>query len=271
MEERTKGCLKQTAIGCGVVIALAIALPLMLGFITIRPLNRAVDARLTLEERFGSQESYVPPVSGAPAADRIEIFLEIRRALIEPCADLTAAEERVRDMDRFDGQDEVDRIEVMKAAFSLTRSMMGVGPVMGKLYEIRNQSLLDAGMGLGEYTYIFVIAYRDRLLDQPRPEQLFGPSTTNPRVRAALLSMLESQLEVLKSGAGTAAEIETLEAEIAAIRADESRVPWQDGIPAAIEDSLAPYRKELDELYCPPAAPIELLINEKRGPAIESK
>jgi hypothetical protein len=173
-------------------------------------------------------------------------------------------------METFDDQDEVDRMEVMKEAFSLTKSMMGVGPVLGHFYEIRNQKLLDAGMGLGEFTYIFAVAYNDRLLDEPQGEQLFGPTVTNLRVRKALLSMLENQLTVLQTEGGEETEIEALETEIAAMEDDDRRVPWQDGILPAITEALAPYRAELDDLYCPAMAALELMINERHGPAVES-
>ena len=270
MEEKNWGCLKQTAVGCGVLLVIAIAIPFVLGVMMMGPFKRAVDDRHAIEEQFGPQDAYVPPASGVPSADRIEVFLGIRRALVEPCADLTRAEDQMRKMETFDDQDEVDRMEVMKEAFSLTKSMMGVGPVIGHVYEIRNQSLLDAGMGLGEFTYIFAIAYSDRLLDDREGEQLFGPTATNRRVRKALLSMLENQLEVLRSGDGGEEKITALETEIAAMQADDRRIPWQDGVPPAITEALEPYRAELDELYCPAMAPLELMINERHGPAIES-
>lgn len=270
MEEKTWGCLKQTAVGCGVLLVIAIALPFVLGVMMMGPFKRAVDDRHAIEEIYGPQEAYVPPASGVPSADRIEVFLGIRRAFAEPCADLTQAEKQMQKMDTFDDQDEIDRMEVMKEVFSLTKSMMGVGPVLGHLYEIRNQNLLDAGMGLGEFTYIFAVAYNDRLLDEPEGEQLFGPTATNRRVRKALLSMLESQLAVLQSEGGEEVEIEALETEIAAMQEDDRRIPWQEGIPPAITEALAPYRTELDELYCPAMAPLELMINERHGPAVES-
>ena len=270
MEEKNWGCIKQTAIGCGVLIVIAIAIPIVMAVLMMGPFNRAVDARHSIEERFGTQEAYVPPASGAPSADRIEVFLEVRRTLNEVCADLSRAEQQVQKLESFDDQDEVNRVEVLKQALSTTKSMMGVGPVIGHFYEVRNQSLLDAGMGLGEFTYIFTVAYRDRLLDPPQSNQLFGPNPINRRVRRALLTMLESQLAVLPSGGGTEAEIVALEAEIAAMEADEGRIPWQDEIPPVITEAFAPYRAELDELYCPAMAPLELMINKKHGPAIES-
>ncbi len=249
---------------------IAIALPFVLGVMVMGPLKRAVDDRHAIEEKFGPQEAYVPPASGVPSSDRIETFLAIRRDFAGSCADLTKAETQMQKMETFDDQDEVDRMEVMKEAFSLTKSMMGVGPVLGRFYEIRNQNLLDAGMGLGEFTYIFAVAYNDRLLDEPEGEQLFGPSATNRRVRQALLKILENQLAELQSEDVPEAEIAILEAEIAAMREDDRRILWQDGIPPAINEALEPYRVELDELYCPALAPLELMINERHGPAIES-
>jgi hypothetical protein len=270
LEEKTWGCLKQTAVGCGVLLVIAIAMPFVLGVMMMGPFKRAVDDRYAIEEKFGPQEAYVPPASGVPSADRIEVFLGIRRTFSEPCADLTQAEKQMQKMETFDDQEEVDRMGVMKEAFSLTKSMMGVGPVLGHFYEIRNQNLLDAGMGLGEFTYIFAVAYSDRLLDEPKGDQLFGPTITNRRVRQALLKMLENQLAVLQSEDDPEAEIAILEGEIAAMQADDRRISWQDGIPPAITEALAPYRAELDELYCPALAPLELMINERHGPAVES-
>ena len=271
MEEKNWGCLKQTAIGCGVLIVIAIVIPIVMGVLMMSPFKRAVDARDTIEERFGTQEAYVPPTSGAPSADRVEVFLEVRRAFSEVCADLSRAEQQVQKLESFDDQDNVNPVDVLKQALSTTKSMMGVGPVIGRLYEIRNQSLLDAGMGLGEFTYIFTLAYRDRLLDGPEPYMLFGSSPINRRVRQALLAMLENQLEVLQSEGGTEAEISALEAEISAMQANEGRIPWQDETPPAIVEAFTAYRAELDELYCPAMAPLELMINVQHGPAFESR
>jgi hypothetical protein len=82
--------------------------------------------------------------------------------------------------------------------------------------------------------------------------------------------MVKNQLAVLRSEGGSEAEIAALETEITALQADEGRIPWQDGIPPAITEALAPYRAELDALYYPAMAPLELMINIKHGPGFES-
>jgi len=152
VEEKTRGCLKQTAIGCVVLIVLAIVFPIVFGVMMMSPFNRAIESRNAIEQRFGPQEAFVPPPAGAPAPDRIEAFLDVRRTLAVTCADFSQMEEQVRKLEAFDDQDEVSRIDVVTQTLSTTRSMMGMGPLIGNFYETRNQSLLDAEMGLGEYT-----------------------------------------------------------------------------------------------------------------------
>ncbi len=270
MDDKHWGCLKQTAIGCVVLIVLAVVFPIVLGVMMMSPFNRAVDARIDIEQRFGPQEAFVPPPTGAPATERLEAFLEVRRALSVTCADFGHMEEQVRELESLDDQKEVSRLAVMKQALSTSKSMMGMGPLIGNFFETRNQSLLDAEMGLGEFTYIYVLAYREHILDPPEDLQLLGPRAVNRRVRRALVAMLENQLQVLRDSGAAADEIAALETEIAALEEDSARIPWQKGIPAAIADALAPYREELDTLHCPATAPLELMLNEKRGPAVET-
>jgi hypothetical protein len=270
VEEKKWGCLKQTAIGCVVLIVLAVVFPIVLGVMMMGPFNRAVDARSDIEERFGTQEAFVPPPSGAPAPDRIEAFLEVRRALSVTCSDFGHMEEQVKELESFDGQDEVSRLEVVKQALSTGKSMMGMGPLIGNFYETRNHNLLEAEMGLGEYTYIYVLAYREQILDPSEDLQLLGPRIVNRRVRRALVSMLGNQLQVLRDTGAAAKEIAALENELAVLEEDSARILWQDGLPPTIADAIDPFRKQLDAVHCPATAPLELMLNEKRGPAVET-
>ena len=270
MGEKHWGCLKQTAIGCAVLIVLAVVFPIVLGVMMMSPFNRAVESRMVIEQRFGPQEAFVPPPSGAPTPDRLDAFLEVRRALSVTCADFGHMEEQVRKLESFDDQDDVSRLAVVKQAFSTSKSMMGMGPLIGNFYETRNQSLLDAEMGLGEFTYIYVLAYREQILDPPEDLQLLGPRAINRRVHRALVSMLENQLRVLRDAGAADDEIAALEIEIAALEEDTARIPWKEGLPPTITDALAPHREELDALHCPATAPLELMLNEKRGPAVET-
>ncbi len=271
MGEKNWGCFKQAALGCGCLVVLAVAIPIVLGTMIMLPLNRAIENRTELEDRFGAQDAFVPPASGAPSRDRIEAFLRVRQALTTTCDDFWDAERAVAKLEAFDGQEEVSKIAVMRQAMSTTKTMMGMGPLIGHFYEVRNQALVDEDMGLGEYTYIYVLAYNDEIVNPSAHLELFGPGTTNLRVRQALEAILNNQLELLREEGGPPDVIAAVEAEVEALGNDPKRIPWQDGLPLEIEDSLRPYRAELDGLFCGATSPLELTINEKRGLAIESR
>jgi len=271
MAEENRGCFKQAAAGCGCLVVAAVAIPVVMTAMIMVPMNRAVSDRTELEALYGTQKSYVPPASGAPSPDRIEAFLTVRRALEPACGDFWGAEHAVAAMEAFDDEVEPSRMAVIRQAMSTSRTMMGMGSLIGHYYETRNQALLDAGMGLGEYTYIYVMAYNDKIVNPPAELHLFDPETVNQRVHAALHSMLVNQLEVARREGGSEDTVAALAAEARALEDDPHRIPWQDGLPPAIEASILPFRDELDLAYCGSTASLELMINEKRTLAIETR
>ena len=129
-------------------------------------------------------------------------------------------------------------------------------------------------MGLGEYSYIYVLAYYSWMGRSPAdgpPFRLVGDSrevrgwdeehwgkvdefdvredrmermlrTVNRQV----LPMLRNQLADLDAAGPWR---QALEAEIAAMEADPLRLPWADGVPEVIERSLAPFHDRLDQSY----------------------
>jgi hypothetical protein len=262
------GCFKTAAVGCVVLTVLAIAIPIAVALLIMRPFNRAIDTRAGLEASFGAQEAYVPPPSGAPDADRIAVFLEVRQALAATCEEFAEKEQQVARLEAFDDRPEVSRIEVLRQAASTTRSMLGMGPLIGRFFELRNQALAEGGMGLGEYSYIYVLAYNAEMLDPGESTRLLGEHATNSRVRRALRAMLANQLAAIDDGAAEAQA--ELAAELARLDADAERIPWQDGLPAALDEALLPHREALRKAFCPATAPLELMINVKRGPAVET-
>ena len=270
LSDNKHGCLKGTAIGCGVLVVLAIAAVFIGGGLMMRPFSRAVDTRSELEAEHGPIEKFVPSPSGAVPADRMETFLEVRRKLVAACAKFDRVEAQFHKMEEFDDQEEVSRTEVLKEAFKTTKSAMSMGPLMGEFFTLRNDALLEEGMGLGEFTYIWVVSYHDRIAGGGSESELFGPSLVNSRVRSDLLAMLVNQHSALKNEDPSSEELAPLKAEIAAMESDPRRLPWQDGLPDVITESIAPFRQRLDELWCGSTAPLELLINVKHGMAVES-
>ena len=78
----------------------------------------------------------------------------------------------------------------------MTRDVFGMVPRLGEFFAARNGTLLDVDMGLGEYTYIYVMAYHDDL--QPGDDEdrgvMFGNEGLNRRVHGAVTEMLRHQL-----------------------------------------------------------------------------
>ncbi len=128
---------------------------------------------------------------------------------------------------------------------------------MGEFFRARNAALAEVDMGLGEYTYLFVLS---------------GPEdrSFSERVDGDLRRMLRNQRTAIDA-LGENADVEfrdLLEQEIAALANDTERVPWQEGLPPRLEASLAPYRAKIEALSCPDAFGLELTRNERFGVGI---
>lgn len=271
MDEQSWSWVKGCAVGCGALVLLAVVLSTVGVVRILRPFQSAVDARAELESTVGTEDSFTPSPDGAIDPARIDDFLAVRAALVDTCARLTESTAAMARMEELDRQENPSRMEVLRLAVAATRGAMGMGPLMGELFERRNEQLLDAGMGLGEYSYLYVVSYRDQLVgDRPRTWILDG-SPVNARIHATFEGMLARQLEAARAAELAPDWIAELEREHAAVASDFSRIPWQDGLPKRIGDSLAPYAEQLGDTFCAAATEVELLRNVRRGLAIESQ
>jgi hypothetical protein len=248
-----KGC----GIGCAVILGIGILAFAIGGMVITRPFRSAVAIRETLDREYGSQETFTPEADGSVPAERIEAFLRVRGRLMTNCGHYDLAMQGIKGLERLDGIEDPPKGEVMKGAWQATRAVFGMGPMMGRFFKLRNSALLAAEMGLGEYTYIYAVAYRDSLMavgidaDGSRTAVHVGR-----RIHEALTGMLRRQLEA------SPADSVMLRQEIQLLEAGEHRLPWQAGLPPRIEASLAPYRAHLDSLYCPHTTHLELMRNK---------
>ena len=264
-DDRLKGC----AIGCGVLVLGTVLLAVGGTLSLIRPFRHALADRATLEQRFGAQDAYTPSPDGAVAADRVESFLAIRRALLPVCDEFEETAAALRRLEAMDERQDVSRSEALRQAWRVTGRMMGMGSRIGRLFEVRNRALVEAGMGLGEYTYIYVTGYHEQLVHSTADTILFEERPVNARIGAALRATLRRQLAGLEDAGGAVGSIEALRTEVERLERDPDRLPWQDGLPPPIEISFRPFQDELDATFCPPAAELELRRNTRRGLATE--
>jgi hypothetical protein len=264
-------------IGCGAIVLIVIAL-IVGSTIFLRGMvesfESAVEIREVLDERFGEVGSFVPPADGAIPADRMEKFLTVRDATADAregierlfrSIPMTIEQQRELEEQSFWGK--------LSTALKIGKDAMGLGPGMGDLFDARNRTLVEQGMGMGEYTYIYVLAYYSYLGHSPED----GPdaetdgdveidlgSTFSRRVHRDLVQMMKNQLAALPEGTEPAWRA-ALEAEIAVLEPRHRRQPWADGLPGPVLASLEPHRERLLASWSAAANPFELARNKKRG------
>ena len=261
--------------GCGCGCALLVLLFVGLGIAganwvggTIEGFDDAVETRQALEDDYGKTREFVPWADGTIPAERLERFLTVREKAAparEKIADffssLPASDEEAEALDAKPTGEKLTEV------FKIVRSSFGLGGGIGDLFSLRNQGLVEAEMGLGEYSYIYVIAYY-AWLGHALNDSGDGPQVTNstaPRLRIEMEQILRNQLESLDEATLASAWGERLKAEVTTLEEHPDRLPWQDGLPDAIVQSLAPYKERLEEQYAAESNPFELARNEKRG------
>ena len=261
-------------IGCGAIIVIIVLL-FIGGYVFVKNMTRGFkesESKMNeLAVKYGRIEEFCPNPSGAIGPDRLEAFLKAREAVAPNRQRLeTSFEQLTKD----------------RRSFAAIRRGLGVIPQVADSLRARNQALLDAGMGMGEYYFIYVIVY-ESYLKKPMDD---GPGFRFPesggmrtdwdregakemqkdfalrRIHRAVLPMLKIQLAKLATenpapGAavgtsGRGAEKgapskwqEALAAEVKAMEADPHRLPWQDGLPEVLESSLKPFRDRLEASY----------------------
>ncbi|MDH4218764.1 MAG: hypothetical protein OEW23_08300, partial [Candidatus Aminicenantes bacterium] len=283
--DTTKKWLVGCGIGCGVIILILIALGISgyLFFKNIVDEFKDTEALMaTLTERYGKITDFCPNPDGSISPDRVETFLAVREAFGPTREKLEISMKTLQD--RI-GQSEVE-VKKPKNVFQMIRVGVGLIPQIGEFIKSRNQALLDSGMGMGEYYYIYAVAFYSWLehLPEDGPDfQIIGPDDERGswdqdevleerrdvslrRLHRMLLPMLQNQLEKLSAAdpSGTLDDWRTtLEAEIEAMEADRLRLPWQDGLPDVIESSLKSFRYQLERSYNKMTNPLELTFEQR--------
>jgi hypothetical protein len=281
VSEKSSKLLKGCGIGCAVVLFL-VALAATIGYVrvkqSIKGLTDALASHDQLVTLHGEVERHVPAADGSISAASIERFLVIRESLSQPQAEV---EEMLADFPP-------DELFEDKRAWPIIRAALGMlGELLdqiGGYINARNQALIEAEMGLGEYMYIYSTAYYSWLGHSPedapvitkKTDPTSGKKTGEPilddessysadrvrrRYRQAMLAMMRNQLAAIPEAGG---EWYTMLADEIELLADRpGRIAWQEGLPATIEGSLTPYRERFKATYSEVTNPFEIPMNEE--------
>jgi hypothetical protein len=267
-------------LGCGLVFVLAVLSVVALTTIGVLGLRDAIgefevaDATMEEVERLhGPMAAFRAEPHGAIPPERLEAFLAARDAF---------AESRARTDDSLALLS--DERDVHFAGFRQISAGARLLHQLAGFVQVRNQALLDADMGFGEYYYTYTVAYLVWLgypPDDGPAFELVGDNgyvlqtayaeDSEPEVRdrrealtrhtlnTRLLPVLRAQLAAAESDPSVQPGWPTaLATEIARLEADPRRIPWEDGLPPAIADSLAPYRERLEASYSTMCSALEL-------------
>jgi hypothetical protein len=267
--------LRNGCIVCVVLIVVTVAVVGIGGYVfvkqTVRGFKEVEAASKEVTERFGAATDFRPAVDGTIAGERIEAFLQVRDSMSQ------ARQATEKSLALLAKHEDPSPTEIV----SMIRAGMGLVTQIAEFFGDRNRALLEQEMGLGEYTYIYAIAYFAWLEMSPAdgpPFALVGddgnhghsgdPSELHLEANLSslnrlLLPMLRHQLEDLgEQDQPDTVWRDTLAAEIAAMAADRFYIPWQDGLPQVMADSLAPYREQLASSYSPLCNPLEIQADQ---------
>ena len=157
MAGTTRKWLVGCGIGCGVIVALFLGLGAASWYGVRHVAKRAQGmeaASDSLQARFGAPADYAPPADGRLAPDRIEAFLEARR-LMAP-----AREKASHTLATLDGSEDSGVPARIAAGVNFVPRLLA-------FLEGRDRALLEAGIGAGEYQYLYTVAYFDLLDKDP--------------------------------------------------------------------------------------------------------
>lgn len=289
MSSTSSKWLMGCGIGCGVLIIIGLVF-LVGGYFLVKDTVRGIqDAEITLQQlegRYGRVEDFAPSPDGTIPAERIETFFVVRDSLAEYAAELEKSiEEVTRKADHMENTDDESFSSVMK----IVGKGFSIIPQIAGYFIMRNNILLEQEMGLGEYSYIYITAYyswlRKPLDDGPdfplsgeskngggftwrsgEDEGDFSGTTRDDRVRNMrrqirrfMMRAFENGLDESGSdGRASASWNSALNRELTKLENDRLRIPWQDGLPGSLEQSLRPYRERFESVYHPAIQSIEL-------------
>jgi len=265
------------SIGCGLMILITVGIGTV-GYFGIKGFKDRTDRiEVTfdrMDAEYGHPSEFTPQIDGRIPADRMGIFLAVRN-------DIQPVQQEVSGLFRtLDGTDESGWFEKAKAGMKFIPSLL-------VFIEERNQIMLDRGMGVGEYQYIYSLAYYGLLDKNPsdgpgftvasdeenqgeddwRWEVKAGGKDDEEEIREkrerevrrfvnrVQSQVLANQLAALDAHAGYLDGLdfdvwrEELAAEAAAMARESLRLLWEEGLPVQTRASLEPYRDQLDATY----------------------
>nr|MEE4267636.1 hypothetical protein [Candidatus Krumholzibacteria bacterium] len=266
---------KKWLIGCGVgcVVTMLVGVLLLVGggFLMMRPFNEAVEHQTELVDLYGQREDFIPLPDGL-TPDRLEAFLGVREEMMVHCQTFEDIAASFQDMDKLDQQGDDPPVgEILKGVGNVMGSAMSMAGEIGALIASRNNELLKNKMGLGEYVWIYVLAYNSWLGFTPNTEYQGDSSEGFSERESRFIKQLMLNHARALEEVDRHQEANLWRDEAGRLNRSEGRVPFSSGsLPPEVTSALVPYRIRLEASYCAAMAQFDLGNVKKKGFSIQS-
>ena len=269
---------KAGGVGCLAVSALSVVVVLAVYAFVRLSGERDIHSREALSRVLPDASSFTPAGDRSLAPERLEAFLAVRRRLAVHCQEFAGIESAFARMDSYDGSAgspsaaESDPGGFARDLGRALKAFVSVARRLGAYLETRNRTLLEEGMGLGEFTWIQVVAYHAWLGEPTRRFVLARPDEPRvfqDRVVPQVREMIRRHLAASERAGAPGIELAPWRRELAALDRNPERVPFADGPPPALAGSLEPYREALRSVWCPATQELDLVVTVRDGLGFE--
>lgn len=282
---------KGLGIGCAILF---IAFMMLLGGTVYFARQMGKDYKVVKEletqlvEAHGLSTRLPDQFNGLPSSEQLESFLAVRERTSEWRLKVeTSFHELMAD-------EGLEEVEGFKHFLRVLKASRDLAPVFSGFWTARNQSLLDNGMGMGEYIYLYFLTYNSWLgldpSDGARDAGAFlsGLGATGPMVKQGaerdddllddvqrrqwawqqvnrlMLPLMQQAARQSSVSSDPAVLIwaEELQQEIQAMQDDPLRIPFAGVLPEAAGQGFEPYRGRLEGTYSVTVNPIELIFED---------
>ena len=169
--------MKKVLIGCAIVAGLFV-LTLIGGSVFVASwvkkempdFKQVEQSRDALLEQYGARDDYVPPLDGQVRPDRIEVFLAVRESLLTTRSNIAARTDAFFARAHGNQWDDRNFFEKMGEALNMARGGMGLFREGMEYVGVRANHLIAAGMGEGEYAYLYSLMVYSWLEWEPMEE-----------------------------------------------------------------------------------------------------
>ncbi len=226
-----------------------------------------------LETVYGSIYDFTPDIDVNYSSQRIKKFIEIRSSIAPEKNELDSALSGMQnEIEEIIGDPSFwDILTIVKSGFELI-------PDIVRYYMARNDALVENGMGLGEYKYIYYTAYyvildkspsdgpKFRLEGEGNDESdQYGDEVFEKRlvkISSYVNQLAREHLANLRELLGITdpenPSLPLIEKEISRLNSDSTLLPWKAGKPDFITAPFNEFITELNESYSFLINPLEL-------------